>query len=88
MGNVDPANPEASIPGQVYFAVEMDGKVRSYYVELKPQPTRRAYKLAVAKEIYDAVMEQMEESQHETAGRIKKKISVRIHKINLDSEGL
>lgn len=68
MGNVDPANPEASIPGQVYFAVEMDGKVRSYYVELKPQPTRRAYKLAVAKEIYDAVMEQMEESQHETAG--------------------
>lgn len=68
MGNVDSANPEASIPGQVYFAVEMDGKVRSYYVELKPQPTRRAYKLAVAKEIYDAVMEQMEESQHETAG--------------------
>ena len=68
MGNVDPANPKASIPGQVYFAVEMDGKVRSYYVELKPQPTRRAYKLAVAKEIYDAVMEQMEEIQHETAG--------------------
>ena len=68
MGNVDPANPEASIPGQVYFAVEMDGKVRFYYVELKPQPTRRAYKLAVAKEIYDAVMEQMEEIQHETAG--------------------
>ena len=68
MGNVDPANPEASIPGQVYFAVEMDGKVRSCYMELKPQPTRLAYKLAVAKEIYDAVMEQMEESQHETAG--------------------
>ena len=62
MGNVDPANPEGD-----GIALPAD-KVRFYYVELKPQPTRRAYKLAVAKEIYDAVMEQMEEIQHETAG--------------------
>ena len=60
MGNIDPANPEASIPGQVYFAVTINGDIRSYYVELEPQPTRFTYKLAVAKEIYDAIMGQME----------------------------
>ena len=59
MGNVDPANPEASVPGQVYFAIELNGKVTSYYLELQPQPTRLAYKLAVAKEIYDALMERL-----------------------------
>lgn len=59
MGNIDPANPEASVPGQVYFAIVLNGKVQSYYVELVPQPTRLAYKLAVAKEVYDALMERM-----------------------------
>lgn len=59
MGNVDPANPEASVPGQVYFAIEINGDTRSYYVELEPQPTRLAYKLAVAKEIYDELMKRL-----------------------------
>lgn len=59
MGNIDPANPKASVPGQVYFAIVINGKVKSYYVELEPQPTRLAYKLAVAKEVYDAVMERI-----------------------------
>lgn len=59
MGNIDPANKEASVPGQVYFAILIDGVNRSYYVELPPQPTRLAYKLAVAKEIYEALMEQL-----------------------------
>ena len=59
MGNIDPANPEASVPGQVYFAIVLNGKVQSYYVELVPQTTRLAYKLAVAKEVYDALMERM-----------------------------
>lgn len=59
MGNIDPANPEASVPGQVYFAIVINGKVKSYYVELEPQPTRLAYKLAVAKEVYDAVMKRI-----------------------------
>lgn len=27
MGNVDPANPDASVPGQVYFAIGMDPKI-------------------------------------------------------------
>ena len=57
MGNVDPANSEASVPGQVYFAIGIEGNIKSYYVELEPQPTRLAYKLAVAKEIYDVLME-------------------------------
>ena len=27
MGNVDPANPNVSVPGQVYFAIDIDGDV-------------------------------------------------------------
>ena len=56
MGNVDPLNKEASIPGEVFFAITINGETRAYYIELPPQPTRLAYKLAVAKEIYDALM--------------------------------
>ncbi|MBQ9279409.1 MAG: CinA family protein [Lachnospiraceae bacterium] len=57
MGNVDPANPDASNPGQVYYAIDIYDKIEAYYIELEPQPTRLAYKLAVAKEIYDALIE-------------------------------
>ena len=64
MGNVDPANPEASVPGQVYFAIEINGEVKSYYIELQPQPTRLAYKLAVAKEIYDALIKLLKQDEH------------------------
>ena len=59
MGNVDPANPDASVPGQVYFAISINGKVESYYVELPSQPSRLAYKLAVAEEIYERLMDRM-----------------------------
>lgn len=59
MGNVDPANPEASVPGQVYFAIVVNGEVYSYYIELEPQPTRLMYKLAVAKEIYEKLIEKI-----------------------------
>ena len=55
-GNIDPSNPDASVPGQVYFAIGVKGEIQSYYIELEPQPTRLAYKLAVAKEIYDELM--------------------------------
>ena len=53
MGNVDPANPECSVPGQVYFAISYGEKVLGFYRELPIQPTRLAYKLAVAKEVVD-----------------------------------
>ena len=60
MGNVDPANPDSSIPGQVYFAIDIDGDVEEYYVELPPQPTRLAYKLAVAEEIYEELIKRLD----------------------------
>lgn len=59
MGNVDPVNEDASVPGQVYFAIDIDGDVQSYYIELEPQPTRLAYKLAVAKEVYDELIKKL-----------------------------
>lgn len=59
MGNVDPVNPQASVPGQVYFAIGVCGEIKTYYVELEPQPTRLAYKLAVAQEVYESLMERI-----------------------------
>ena len=56
MGNIDPANPDASILGQVYFAIGIDNDVQAHYIELEPQTSRLAYKLAVAKEVYDQLM--------------------------------
>lgn len=57
MGNVDPANAEASVPGQVYFAIALEGKIHAFYRELPVQPTRLMYKLAVAKEVVDVLLE-------------------------------
>ena len=69
MGNVDPANPEASVPGQVYFAIGMDNgicsgdgttsgqpDIESFHLELAPQPSRLMYKLAVAEEVYKVLI--------------------------------
>ena len=56
MGNTDPDNADASVPGQVYCAISMKGSVRSYVVEIPQQPSRLMYKLAVAKEVYDVLM--------------------------------
>ena len=68
MGNIDPANGSASVPGQVYFAISRvvetkDGateRVTSYYVELPPQESRLQYKLAVAQEIYEVLEKQLQ----------------------------
>ena len=56
MGNVDPANPESSSPGEVFFAIAIQDCVHSFYVELPAQPARLAYKLAVAEEVYEELM--------------------------------
>ena len=53
MGNVDPANAAASIPGQVWFALSTKDKTLDFYLELEPQPSRFEYKIAVAQEIAD-----------------------------------
>lgn len=57
MGNVDPMNEAFSIPGQVYFAISMNHYMEAYYLEIPKQPTRLAYKLAVAEEIYKVLYE-------------------------------
>ena len=56
MGNIDPANAAASVKGQVYFALCVNGAVTDYALSLPPQPTRYEYKLLVAKEIADVLL--------------------------------
>ncbi len=55
MGNVDPVNAD-SIPGQVYFALDVEGDVTDYYRELPPQPGRYEYKLLVAEEVVKVLL--------------------------------
>lgn len=57
MGNVDPANAAASIPGQVWFALSTKDITLDFYLELEPQPSRFEYKIAVAQEIVDKLFE-------------------------------
>ncbi|MCR5128567.1 MAG: CinA family protein [Lachnospiraceae bacterium] len=59
MGNIDPANRDASVPGQVFYAVMINRDMSSYYSELDPQPTRLAYKLEVAQKVYESIMARM-----------------------------
>lgn len=51
MGNIDPANPDDSMPGQVYFGISLKNETLSWKIEVPPQPSRLAYKLNVAGEI-------------------------------------
>lgn len=62
MGNVDPVNPEASEPGIVYFGICSRGETKTYRVELPVQESRLMYKLAVAQEVYERVMEELEKN--------------------------
>lgn len=62
MGNIDPVNREASVPGEVFFAIEMKDKLLAYKVEIEPQSSRLLYKLAVAKEVYDKLSELLVQS--------------------------
>lgn len=50
-GNVDPANPDASEVGRVYFAIDWNGHVTAYERKLEVQDSRYEYKLAIAQEI-------------------------------------
>lgn len=59
MGNTDLDNADASVLGQVYFAISLKGSIRSYVVEIPQQSSRLMYKLAVAKEVYDVLIELM-----------------------------
>lgn len=56
MGNVDPANADASKPGRVYYAVYYQGAITSYAVKIAPQSSRLLYKLAAAEKIADTLL--------------------------------
>lgn len=60
-GNIDPANPEASEPGKVYFAVATGKGTRRCSICLAPMDSRLAYKMAVAGQIAEAVFAVIEE---------------------------
>lgn len=53
MGNIDPANEEASVPGRVYFAIYFREEIKSFSIELPLMKNRLSYKLAAAGEIYE-----------------------------------
>ena len=55
-GNVDPNNKD-SVPGQVFFAIDMDGDVIAYERILEKQESRNAYKYAIANEIVVELLE-------------------------------
>ena len=63
MGNIDPANPDVSVPGQVYFAVSMGTAVRSFHVSVDTQPSRLAYKLTVAGLVCDEILKMLGETE-------------------------
>lgn len=56
MGNVDPANADASAPGHVYYAVFFRGTATSCSVKIAPQSSRLRYKLAVAEKVADTLL--------------------------------
>ena len=57
-GNVDPNNAD-SVPGQVYYAVDMKGEMISGYLELPPLSSRYAYKMCAAGEIGKVLLEKV-----------------------------
>ena len=62
-GNVD-LNNKDSIPGQVFFAIDMDGDVIAYERILEKQESRNAYKMAIAMEIIKELLESIEIIQY------------------------
>lgn len=54
-GNVDPNNQD-SVPGKVFFAIDIDGNIEVHERTLVPQESRNAYKLAAAKEIVEELL--------------------------------
>ena len=56
LSNADPANAD-SVPGEVYFAIDCRGKIRSWPLSIPPQPTRFAGKMAVAGKVAERLVE-------------------------------
>jgi len=48
MGRVDPANAEHSVPGELFFAINMRGVSHAFHALLPAMESRYAYKIAAA----------------------------------------
>ena len=55
MGNVDPNNAD-SMPGVVYYAFDIRGRITTYRLDIDPLPTRHDYKMRVAEDIVEMLM--------------------------------
>lgn len=51
MGNRDPENPEWSVPGRLFFAIETRDGAAAYEAVLPPLPDRPSYKIRAAHEV-------------------------------------
>lgn len=56
MGNVDPANQNDSIPGQVYFAISTVNGTEAWVTEIEVQPDRLSYKLEAAGQVLNKLI--------------------------------
>lgn len=56
--NPDPVNGD-SIPGQVYFSIEIKGVIEEYFYEVPEFNTRLEYKLYIAEMIYERLVERI-----------------------------
>lgn len=59
LGNVDVNNAD-SVPGQVYFAIDLEGSTCVYEQELKRWPTRYQYKLEIAGLVVRKLLEKLD----------------------------
>lgn len=55
LGNVDPNNAD-SIPGVVYYALDVRGCLTTYRLDLPPMPTRYDYKMRVAEDVVEMLL--------------------------------
>jgi len=54
-GNIDPNNAD-SIPGEVYFAIDYKGEIKSYHCKVPAQKSRLYYKLYMADVIAEVLL--------------------------------
>lgn len=64
MGNIDPANRDASDRGHIYYAICIRGKTSAFHIELDAQPSRLHYKLAVAQEVYETLKDLIDRGEY------------------------
>lgn len=60
LGTADPKNKD-SVPGEVYFAIDYDGEIQTYYLEVQNQGSKFMNKVYTAGEICDKLLEILEE---------------------------